>query len=139
MKVPPALLPSRTAAPKKHPPGHRPCQRCNRIRNPIVFTDAGCDICNAEQDRAEAENAELSRRPAADANGVITFVLSASEIESARDALLDACMWSQMADRRTKIGAEKAAEWDAYREALDTEARAARTESRNPRWPARPN
>jgi hypothetical protein len=42
----------------------------------------------------------------------------AAAIRAERDALLAASDWTQLLDARTAMGEAKAAEWDAYRQAL---------------------
>jgi len=72
------------------------------------------------------------------ADGVMVTRMPEAEIERIRDMLLDRTMWSQMADRREKIGPAMADKWDAYRGAVDDEARLARLEKRSPAWPLEP-
>jgi len=60
------------------------------------------------------------------------------ELKLQRNFLLDKCLWTQAADERAIIGATKAAEWDAYRQAVrDVPFLSADPTAPNP-WPTEP-
>lgn len=61
------------------------------------------------------------------------------ELKLQRNFLLDKCAWTQLADERAIIGPVKAAEWDAYRQAVrDVPFLSADPTAPNP-WPIAPS
>jgi len=113
------------------------CPICMRERPPIVILSTGCDTCTAERQR-DADKAAFEAKKPPLVEGVMIRGPSDQEIENIRDNLLDRTNWTQLADRRAKIGNSKAKQWDEYRQAVDQEARDARDQKRPPSWPPLP-